>query len=457
MIKLLLKSLKWAALHRASLKPSQLRSHCRFRRTIDTEGKWRITVETVVTGCRRVSLSLVILLIGLSPVLYAGSAKGQLPSSSLPSLPPSTRSSTATDEETVDWRTGKDFTTKLEDRLTVAWERMELGQILADAESTHQLKIWIDRRVDTSQIVNFRLEGVSVGQALSQLANRCGSEVVFMNPLILWVPTGESGRFLVQRADFREQTRQLPAPLRNSLMRSEAVAWPRLSQPALLLPDWLDRGSEPIKISSPLPYDIWAAGQLPPTALVDRILLLSFGFGKHPRLTAGARAAQLEWVDVTGEMSVSALVDSAEWKRSLQKTRDQWQPQFPDVQLERQGATLLLNGNLDDVARTLQMALQPVAQAPAEMGDLDKQRFTLTVSAQLTGAILQTVGQQTGLEVVALPAARDALNQRIDLSVRDATLDQLLQEVATRSGLQIQRKGRQIQVQPGSESGPDDQ
>lgn len=346
-----------------------------------------------------------------------------------------------------DFRTGEDFNRKLSDIQSVNWEGIPLKKVLADAETTHRIKIWIDRRVDISQPITLNLSGVSVGQSLAQLAQRCQCEVAFMNPLVAFVPQDQSASLLALRADLRRQVSELPASLRRDFLDSAPVSWERLSQPNNLLRQWLQPVSENLAGLDSLPHDVWDAGQLPDLPLVDRLLLLAFGFQQHLQIVADDGSVTLSLVEAQGELPLECLIDSDDWQTKLQQREADWQASWPNVAMKNQRRQWILTGPLKDVRGVLQVALQD-APAPAAAVDLSRQRFELNVENQMAGSILKTIAVQTKLELTMDPTTLPALQKRIDLRVKDLPLDDLLKEVASRVNVRVVREENAIRVFP---------
>lgn len=350
--------------------------------------------------------------------------------------------------ESTQWRTGKEFDRKLKDLQSVKWERMTLGQILEDAETTHGIKIWIDRRVDTSQRISMSLDRTTIGESLNQLTRRCGLEMVYINPLIVIVPQGQGSQFLALRADLRQQVQQLPPALQQALLQRHPVDWPRRSQPDNVLRQAIAPLSAQLQRLSPLPYDVWRSQQLPPLAIVDQLELLSFGFGLHGRLEASGPGLTIDWQDIQKDLPLTCLVDSPEWRQNLSTSQPTWEPQFPDVDWSPQANNSTLQGPLDQVAGALASALQPGATEPEDVANPGQKRFSLRVQAQLAGAILQTIASQTQRELmVDRPETLEKLKQRIDLNVNEVTLEQLFNEVGTKVNVQIRFTREQILVE----------
>lgn len=349
------------------------------------------------------------------------------------------------DAEAIDWLTGETFSRKLDDIQSVQWERATLGQILAEAQRTHELRIWIDRRVDTSQMVTMKLTGTSVGQSFSTLAQRCQSEVVFMPPLVVIVPQGTASRFLALRANLGHQAQQLPAKQRTLFRTPEPTVWQTFQQPNNLLRQWIEPISTSLGQLDSLPHDVWSSGSLPPLSLTDRLLLLSFGFDKH---------FQIEWVDgetllklneISGDQSIDCLVEDSNWISSLRGSQTRWSNSFPNVQFKTARNTATLSGTLDDVANVIKEALQP-RTAASTTRDLANQRFTLTVSQQVAGNILKTIADQTQLTMQMDAGSREALQKRIDIAAKDLTLQQLLNQVADATNTDIKVSGQNLLI-----------
>ena len=268
-----------------------------------------------------------------------------------------------------------------------------------------------------------------------------------MNPLVAFVPQDQSASLLALRADLRRQVSELPASLRRDFLDSAPVSWERLSQPNNLLRQWLQPVSENLAGLDSLPHDVWDAGQLPDLPLVDRLLLLAFGFQQHLQIVADDGSVTLSLVEAQGELPLECLIDSDDWQTKLQQREADWQASWPNVAMKNQRRQWILTGPLKDVRGVLQVALQD-APAPAAAVDLSRQRFELNVENQMAGSILKTIAVQTKLELTMDPTTLPALQKRIDLRVKDLPLDDLLKEVASRVNVRVVREENAIRVFP---------
>ena len=71
----------------------------------------------------------------------------------------------------------------------------------------------------------------------------------------------------------------MPNEVKTKLLRSEAWQWEELVQPRELLRELAQQ--VPVRVQNPeaIPHDLWAAGNWPMLAWVERMTLLLAGFG----------------------------------------------------------------------------------------------------------------------------------------------------------------------------------
>jgi hypothetical protein len=81
---------------------------------------------------------------------------------------------------------------------------------------------------------------------------------------------------------------------------------------------------------------------------------------------------------------------------------------------------------------------------------VDQQRFTLRVRQQPLGAILDRIGQQTGVRFAWYDenVAQTARARRVDCEVREADLDELLRSLLQPLGLHSVRGDGQVRIEP---------
>ncbi len=166
----------------------------------------------------------------------------------------------------------------LAQRITATWQGQQLGTALERLASTRQAPLWLDRRVDPRQRVDVQFTDVPFAQALAKLTEQHSLGVTQLDSVIYVGPrkTARGLATLARRA--RAALAQAPAALRKQWLRAAPSSWPRLTQPRALLKELLAQAGIELVDDKLVAHDLWQARELPPMALVDRVVLILAGF-----------------------------------------------------------------------------------------------------------------------------------------------------------------------------------
>jgi hypothetical protein len=118
--------------------------------------------------------------------------------------------------------------------------------------------------------------------------------------------------------------------------------------------------------------------------------------------------------------------------------------QFPNSKILRTGTRLAVTGSAEDhdsISRILRG--EPTRRAPAGPSET---RYTMTVQNKPLGAVLRKLEMSAELQVSIDDAARGKLNDLVSLTVKDATLQQVLEAATQGTGLTFQLEGRQLRI-----------
>jgi|GEM_PF-1616639 len=367
-----------------------------------------------------------------SPAFWMASTLGQ---------PPATTASLKITPAADTWLEGKAFTRKLSDIQTSQWRQLTLKQVVQNIGSAHQIKVWLDRRVDSARLIDLTVKNLTVADALEQLAAQADAVAVIHSPVIFFVPKQHAADLPVVLADARRQAARLPTELANIFTVEQAVRWPKLVQPNQLFRDWCSPLADKITAIQSLPYDVWDQGSLPALSLIDRLAILAFGFGKRldlqpPPTQRPPDEIQIQLEDLTKEMLCQCLIDDINWHSALQKMKDDLSQEFPTLSY-KSGITQkrILSGQLKDLGIVFDRLQQdsPSPDTPATGSKL----YSLKVSQQPAINILDAIAGQTQRKIIVQGDIEQLLQKMIDLEVKDATLESMIDTIATQCQLKI--------------------
>jgi hypothetical protein len=272
-------------------------------------------------------------------------------------------------------------------------------------EENSHTAIFVDRRVDPTQRIDLSIENATPLEILEKVATTHALGVAQLDTLIYLGPERTAGELSALAALRRSELTRLTPEEQHSLLKRDAVTWPRLTEPRDLVVQFLqDRGWQ-IEGSEQVPFDLWAAGELPTMATSDSLTALLVGFDLTFRTLAGKRTIE--------------IIPIAEAELANRPTAGPSAAAIRSAQLAKKNTT---------------------------------QRYTLRVQEQPVGKVLDQLARQLHLEVkadaAAIEAAGRSMEKRVSFEVKDADLTALLYALLHPAGLTYERDGDQLKISP---------
>jgi hypothetical protein len=142
--------------------------------------------------------------------------------------------------------------------------------------------------------------------------------------------------------------------------------------------------------------------------------------------------------------------------RQAQQTAKNIASLAPQARVQIEGDKIVVTGTVEDHERISSPHRTP-ERSTTKSPDADPafKRFTLTVAGQPIGPLLEQLVPQLNLELKidaqALRQAGVSLEQRVSFSVKNATVDELLQAALKNTGLKFVRRENIVQIEPSEE------
>ncbi len=220
------------------------------------------------------------------------------------------------------------------------------------------------------------------------------------------------------------------------------MAWDDLAAPRELLEKLGSENGIQIAGLDQIPHDLWAAADLPPLELIERLTLIAGQYDLTFQVSADGNRLTLLPVPEHVE-----LLRTYPAGRQAQQTAKNFASLAPQARVQVEGDKIIVTGTLEDHERIS----SPHRQTERSMtkpatADLASKRFTLTVTEQPIGPLLEQLVPQLNLELKidkkALEQAGALLDQRVSFSVKNATVDELLQAALKTNPFEIRPPGK---------------
>jgi hypothetical protein len=306
----------------------------------------------------------------------------------------------------VPWATGAQVSQRLAQPLDVFWSNNPLRDAVTNLCRAQRVAILIDRRVDPGQKLSLNVQDVPLQTVLRMVAERCGLGISRLGAVVYLGPPAAAQRLRPIAAAFDRAVRQLPAASQGKFFQSKPLAWEDLSTPRDLLEQLGRQNGVEITGLERLPHDLWAAADLPPLSLTERLTLIAAQFDLSFKIAAGG--ARLELAPLPEDLG------------ALPADR-------PAISADR-----------------------PSAKPAAGVERIRIER--LSVRAEPLGPVLRQLAQRLGLELKlderAIERAGISLDQRVTVLVEDATVDELLHQLLKSTGLGFRRHRNVVEILP---------
>lgn len=339
------------------------------------------------------------------------------------------------------WQTGVDFRKQLEASVGFRWGgNATLRDSLARLGRSQRIAIWLDRRIDPDQPMDLAIDAAALEHALRTVAATVGCRVCYVDSVVYIGPPSTTTKLATLAAIKRDAANKLPPSARQQFQRKKAWKWEEVTAPKDLLVDLAREAKVRVVEDERLPHDLWAAGDLPPLSVADRLSLLLAGFDLTFEISRDGTAIR----PVAIPEAVS-LERSYTPRISLATVESKIAADFPDVRIRRTGNRLTIVGSFEDhdmIARLLRGET-----VRRKMGPPAETNYSLTTTSPV-GGILKEIARRAKLDVKVDPAVAPLLQERVTVEVQQATLRQLLDATLEPAGIRYDLEDKTLSLLP---------
>ncbi|HVT28481.1 MAG TPA: hypothetical protein VHE81_10755 [Lacipirellulaceae bacterium] len=287
---------------------------------------------------------------------------------------------------------------------TIHWQRVPLREALGRLQPVFGETVFADRRVDPQLRVTLDIEAGSAEDVVAAIAAQHHLGVGRLGSLVYLGPSGAAERLPAVAAARSREVARLPGGLRATFTRKQAVSWPRLTEPRGFIASSVEQRGWRIVNAEKIPFDLWAAGQLPELSLSQQLTVLLNGFDLTFELQSSDRT-----IRVVGLKDIPALPAN-----SMAKSRRS--------------------------AQTKMVGSRPGT----------RQVYTLRVQEQPVRLVLRALSQRLHwaiqIDESQIQAAGKSLDTRVSFSVQDADRDHLLDALLKPAGLDYRLEDDRVRI-----------
>jgi hypothetical protein len=309
------------------------------------------------------------------------------------------------------WLTGPALQKRLAEPIDVAWSTSPLRESLQRLSQAEQVAVFLDRRVDPGRRVDLKASRTPLRDVFEEVASRQQIGFCQFGPVAYFGPSSTAARIRTLSALRTREVRRLPAAVSRPLLQARPLAWSDFATPRDILAQLARQNGLTLEGMDRVPHDLWAAADLPPLSLLERLTLVAAQFDLTFALSADGRTVTL--LPIPDDLAVE-------------------------------------NGPDGDAptAKPPRPATPPKRPAPAG----ENRVHTLTIEQKPVGPVLQELAKRLGFELrldqKAIAAAGIPLDRLISVQVQKASDDELLRAVTRAAGLEFRRQGPVVEVGP---------
>lgn len=336
--------------------------------------------------------------------------------------------------------TGSKLQDQLRKPISVSWSGVSYRDSLMNLARSQQVAVFLDRRVDPDQVVEFSAENIPVGEIFYQIADRTNCGICWLDDVAYVGPKVAVARLVVYRERLLQQTNRFPEGMRKRLRKTGKFDCPRLSEPGELLAASL--GELGIELhGQKLPHDLWPGYSLDSVRAIDRLIMLSYGFDRLPDFE-NSRSMKLVELPEIDNSQLKLLVNKTIRPTVLAKLEHR----FPKVQFEMNRNTLTFNSDPETLYE-IQRAVKSMefGDGAGVVSPNGVQVVTLNSTYALKD-VLGTAANKLSVTFQADPALRDILVKRVTINVTQVTYEELIQEALKGTGLEYKLDDKTLTI-----------
>ena len=347
----------------------------------------------------------------------------------------------ANGQENVEWLVGTKLTQAAQSlAVSVEWQDAPLRQRLENLSRRQRVSIFLDRRVDGSQEVDFSVNNVSLEECLWRICEQLELGCCRIDDIYYVGPRDTAGNLGHQVAALKKTVDAANRARRRRWERTAALSIPRLAQPRELIQATCASVGASLPNEDDIPHDLWAQAQLPASETATRLSLLLVGFGKSFELDNDL--TQLSLIDLPNPNEVTRIFQLGE---NAKAGANLIEAEMPELAVKTRARSLEVTTSPD---KSLQVHRMLVALQKPDVAELSKQVFTLKTASQ-RGNILATIARQIDRKFSFEQKHVEILNQRVEIDLKDAPVEQVIAAALAGSGLEYRISSEKLEIVGG--------
>ncbi len=339
--------------------------------------------------------------------------------------------------------TAKRAMQQLSSTVSFFWENRSLREGLQDLCRTHDLSLWLDRRVNPNQLISFKVNARSNDQsleaALDKIATLVQADSVLIENVIYFGPKDQTRYIQCAAVKLHDSISRQAG---QDLTHMRGLQWEELSTPSDILARIADAWK--VQIEGALPHDLLHAGQLAgQSTLATQLTIVCGGFGVEAEAVQSGqfKLRELEqqdrWQTIYSKSSLNASAMERSQLNQLVET-------YPRSIFREQAEQCEVLATTD-----FHLALLKPTARVKRRTDLTRERWSFEVQNKPAGIVIQYFADSIGLDVQwDEKCSTSDREQIISFRVDNVDIDDLLRQFAQASRLTVHREEFSVRISP---------
>ena len=347
---------------------------------------------------------------------------------------------------------GRDFSKALGQAKSVRWLNVAQRTMLRRITEEWQLAILRDRRLDPDKVVSLTTTEKPVRELLHEIAAAVeGGESIVGNTLYIG-PRNSAAKLRtiieLRWQELNDPQREIRRARMLDMGKSKTFHWNDLDRPVDILRGIAAHYGLKIVGLEKIPHDLWAGGTLPQSDAVEALSLILIQFN----LT-------FEWREQGDAVEFVPVPKTVTLTRSYTPRRQTpvaavlaWKQKIPGLVARVEKKQVIVEALLEQ-HEAVKALLRPKSQRPPRKTGptpLDRQRLTLRVMGVPAVALMKDLEKRFKLkfeyDATRLKAAEVDLEQKVDIDVKQATIEEYLAAIFSPLGAKAERDGLRVTV-----------
>ncbi len=310
------------------------------------------------------------------------------------------------------------------------FENISLRNALRNIQSASGVAIWLDRRIDGEQIIQLKPGKRSQFECVSELCRQTNTETAWLENILYIAPSHQSTKietaywklFTSHGSDAWQKKGQ---PIQWTIASDTEAILEKFSRTLPLKLGGLDR----------LEHDVWGPSTIPEASIAAQWICLLAGFNNSLQIDAQKRWQITELPEVSDVMFVYVK----QLAKINAKRLEEWRAKWPSAKVSklRNGSTSItatVEAHRELIAASIKLKEgQPNKDAP----------WSLEYKGEL-GKLLEALAKQLEFTIVPWPFPPDLATKHIEINVKDAPIDKLLEAISHQAGITFMRVGNNV-------------